>query len=65
MTDERRLRLRQVRSTNGIKPKQRANLRTLGLGDLGDTAVKPDRPEIRGMIAKVSHLVSVEEGRES
>jgi large subunit ribosomal protein L30 len=50
-----------VRSQIGIKPKQRGTLRALGLGKIGSTNVLPDRPEVRGMIAKVPHLVKVEE----
>jgi large subunit ribosomal protein L30 len=55
------IRVRQVRSGIGSKPKHRGTLRALGLGRIGKTHVFPDRPEIRGMIAKVPHLVSVEE----
>jgi large subunit ribosomal protein L30 len=51
----------QVRSAIGIKPKQRGTLRALGLGRIGKSNTLPDRPEIRGMIAKVPHLVTVEE----
>ena len=51
----------QVRSSIGTKPKQRGTLRALGLGRIGKHNVLPDRPEIRGMIAKVPHLVSVQE----
>ena len=51
----------QVRSTIGTKPKHRGTLRALGLGRIGRTHVLPDRPEIRGMIARVPHLVTVEE----
>lgn len=51
----------QTRSSIGAKPKQRGTLRALGLGRIGRTNTLPDRPEIRGMIAKVPHLVSVEE----
>ena len=50
-----------VRSQIGIKPKQRGTLRALGLGKIGSTNTLPDRPEIRGMIARVPHLVKVEE----
>ena len=50
-----------VRSQIGIKPKQRGTLRALGLGKIGSSNVLPDRPEVRGMIAKVPHLVAVEE----
>jgi ribosomal protein L30 len=55
------LRVRQVRSSIGTKPKHRGTLRALGLGRIGKTHTLPDRPEIRGMIAKVPHLVTVEE----
>ena len=51
----------QVRSGIGTKPKHRGTLRALGLGRIGKSNVLPDRPEIRGMIAKVPHLVDVEE----
>jgi large subunit ribosomal protein L30 len=49
------------RSQIGIKPKQRGTLRALGLKKIGSSNVLPDRPEVRGMINKVPHLVSVEE----
>jgi large subunit ribosomal protein L30 len=51
----------QVRSAIGTKPKHRGTLRALGLGRIGKSNTLPDRPEIRGMIAKVPHLISVEE----
>ena len=51
----------QVRSTIGVKPKARGTMRALGLRGIGQTNVLPDRPEIQGMIRKVSHLVTVEE----
>ena len=57
----KRLKVRQVRSQIGGKQNQRDTLRSLGLKRLGDVVVKEDRPEIRGMIFKVSHLVEVEE----
>lgn len=50
-----------VRSKIGIKPKQRGTLRALGLGKIGSSNVLPDRPEVRGMLARVPHLVAVEE----
>lgn len=53
--------VRQVRSSIGTKPKHRGTLKALGLGRIGKVRVHHDRPEIRGMVAKVSHLVSVEE----
>ncbi len=49
----------QVRSGISAKPKTRGTLRALGLNGIGQTNVLPDRPEIRGMIARVPHLVSV------
>jgi large subunit ribosomal protein L30 len=55
------LRITQVRSAIGAKPKHRGTLRALGLGRIGRSNTLPDRPEIRGMVAKVPHLVSVEE----
>ncbi|MGD0081639.1 MAG: 50S ribosomal protein L30 [Acidimicrobiales bacterium] len=51
----------QVRSAIGTKPKHRGTLRALGLGRIGKSNVLPDRPEIRGMIARVPHLVEVTE----
>jgi len=54
-------RVTQSRSASGTKPKQRGTLRALGLRKLGQSNDLPDRPEIRGMLAKVPHLVSVEE----
>ncbi|MGH3355475.1 MAG: 50S ribosomal protein L30 [Nocardioidaceae bacterium] len=56
-----RLKVRQTRSTIGRKQNQRHTLRTLGLKRIGDVVVKEDRPEIRGMLASVGHLVAVEE----
>ena len=55
------LRVTQVRSTIGSKPKHRGTLRALGLRGIGQTNELPDRPEIRGMLSRVPHLVSVEE----
>jgi large subunit ribosomal protein L30 len=50
----------QVRSGIGTKPKHRGTLRALGLHGIGSSNTLPDRPEIRGMIARVPHLVAVE-----
>jgi len=58
------LKVTQTKSTIGTKPKQRGTIRALGLGRIGQSNTLPDRPEIRGMIAKVPHLVSVEEVKE-
>jgi large subunit ribosomal protein L30 len=55
------LRVTQIKSSIGTKPKHRGTLRALGLRGVGQSNVLPDRPEIRGMIARVPHLVRVEE----
>jgi large subunit ribosomal protein L30 len=55
------LKVRQVRSAVGGKHNQRETLRTLGLRRIGDESLRDDRPEVRGMIKTVSHLVDVEE----
>jgi len=55
------LKVTQVRSSIGTKPKHRGTLRALGLRGIGQSNVLADRPEIRGMIARVPHLVQVEE----
>jgi large subunit ribosomal protein L30 len=55
------LRITQIRSAIGSKPKQRGTLRALGLGRIGKSNVLPDRPDVRGMIARVPHLVEVSE----
>jgi large subunit ribosomal protein L30 len=56
-----RLKVRQERSAIGGTRAQRASLRSLGLKRIGDVVVKEDKPEFRGMIATVRHLVTVEE----
>ena len=56
-----KLKVTQVRSSIGIKPKQRGTLRALGLRRINQTVEHADKPEIRGMVAKVPHLVTVEE----
>jgi large subunit ribosomal protein L30 len=56
-----RLKVTQTRSGIGGLQNQRETLRSLGLKHIGDVVVKADRPEIRGMVHTVSHLVAVEE----
>ena len=53
------LKVTQIRSGIGTKPKHRGTLRALGLRGIGQTNTLPDRPEIRGMIARVPHLITV------
>jgi large subunit ribosomal protein L30 len=55
------LKVTQIRSKIGGTQDQRNSLRSLGLHHIGDVVVKQDRPEIRGMINAVRHLVTVEE----
>ncbi len=55
------IKVTQVKSAIGAKPKQRGTLRALGLRRIGHTNTLPDRPEIRGMIRRVPHLITVEE----
>jgi len=50
----------QVRSAISTKPKHRGTLRALGLRGVGRSRILPDRPEVRGMLARVPHLVTVE-----
>ena len=56
---EKTLTVTQVRSAIGNKPKAHGTLRALGLGRIGKKNVLPDRPEIRGMLARVPHLIEV------
>ena len=56
-----KLKLTQVRSVIDRPKRQKDTVRRLGLHRINDSVVKEDRPEIRGMIAKVQHLVHVEE----
>jgi large subunit ribosomal protein L30 len=55
------LKVTQTRSEIGGTKGQRASLRSLGLKRIGQSVVKDDRPEFRGMINAVRHLVTVEE----
>jgi large subunit ribosomal protein L30 len=55
------LKVTQIKSKIGGTSAQRDSLRSLGLHRIGDSVVKADRPEIRGMIQVVRHLVAVEE----
>jgi large subunit ribosomal protein L30 len=55
------LRVTQTRSGIGGTDNQRATLRSLGLRKIGQTVEIEDRPELRGMVNTVIHLVTVEE----
>ena len=56
-----KLKITQTKSGIGYQRNQRETLRSLGLKRMHDTVIKEDRPEIRGMVATVTHLVAVEE----
>ena len=58
------LKLRQVRSGIGFERSQKATLRALGLGKIGRERTHPDNAQIRGMVAKIPHLVVVVGGEE-
>ena len=58
---EKKIRVTQTSSGNGQKPGQQATLIGLGLNKISKSREFTDRPEIRGMIKKVAHLVKVEE----
>lgn len=56
-----RLKVTQIKSGIGGKQNQRETLRSLGLKRIGDVVVIEDRPELRGMVKAIPHLVAVEE----
>jgi large subunit ribosomal protein L30 len=56
-----RLKVTQVRGLPGKNKRQKATVKALGLKRVRHSVVQDDRPEIRGMIEKVRHLVEVEE----
>ncbi|HWL46005.1 MAG TPA: 50S ribosomal protein L30 [Ilumatobacter sp.] len=57
--------IKQIKSTIGAKPKTRGTMRALGLRRIGDTNTLPDRPEIRGMLQRVPHLIEITENATS
>ena len=57
------LKVTQVRSAVSRLKKQQGTIRALGLRHVGHTVTHEDRPEIRGMIRSVEHLVTVEEAK--
>ncbi len=60
-SEKKKLRITLVRSTIGYSKRQKNTVRALGLHRLHQTVEHADTPVLRGMIAKVSHLVTVEE----
>jgi large subunit ribosomal protein L30 len=61
---DRVLKVTQIKSGAHAKPKTRGTLRALGLGRIGKTNMLPDRPEIRGMLQRVPHLIQVSDASE-
>lgn len=51
--------IKQVRSSNGTDPKQKATLKALGLGRIGKSVERKDSPQLQGQLKVVSHLVKV------
>lgn len=60
-SETKNIRIRQVKSSIGAKPSQRATLRSLGLRRIRHEVEQADSPAVRGMIKKVEHLVTVVE----
>ena len=59
-----RLSVTQVKSTIGTKPIHRKTMKALGLSGIGRRTSLPDSPDVRGMLANVAHLVTVEAAEE-
>ena len=61
MAKKTTLTVRQTGSATRHKPDQRATLVGLGLGRIGKSRTLEDTPSVRGMIAKVAHMVKIVE----
>lgn len=61
MSGEKKIKITQIRSLIERPEPQKRTIKALGLGKIRKSVVKSDTPQIRGMIAKVQHLVQVEE----
>lgn len=61
MSGDKKIKITQIRSTIERPERQKRTIEALGLGRIRKSVVKVDTPQIRGMIAKVQHLVRVEE----
>ncbi len=55
------LKIKLTKSVIGVKPKHRATVKALGLKKIGQVVERPDNPQMRGMVNKISHMVEVEE----
>jgi len=56
------MQIKQVRSTNGSNPSQKATLKALGLSGIGKAVERKDSPQLQGQLRVVSHLVEVDDG---
>jgi large subunit ribosomal protein L30 len=56
-----KLKITQIRSIIGRKPKHRRTIEALGLGRIRKSKIHDDTPQIRGMIRSVGHLIEIEE----
>ena len=56
------VKIKQIRSANGSNPTQKATLSALGLGRIGKAVERKDSPQLKGQLARVSHLVEVDNG---
>jgi len=54
--------IKQVKSSNGSNPSQKATLYALGLGKIGNAVERKDTPQLQGQLRVVSHLVEVDDG---
>jgi len=61
---EKIIRITLVRSPIGNTERHKATVRALGLHKIGQTVEQQDSPTVRGMIAKVNHLIKVEQIQE-
>lgn len=61
MADSKKIEVTQVKSAIGSPKKQKATVKALGLRHIRHSVLHNDKPEIRGMIARVRHLVEVRE----
>ncbi len=61
MAEKRQIQFSLIKSTIGVKPKQRRTAVALGLTKIGKVVEKPDTPVVRGMLKRISHLIQIKE----